>query len=527
MPVIYMMGNALEIKNKFIKELFENKKLTEKEISILFEEKTDYSKAKTKIFNTLLKKVISLGEVTLNLSHINFLDLDFINFDLKHIQSIDFSMGSFSQHLDLENLNLNQDISFASVKFNKSVHLEKSTFNGYISFSGAQFQEEVHLKSNIFNNIFSFDKVIVDADITFINSIFNNQVFFSSTVFNENANFNNVVFKNKLDCTRIAFNGYANFTEASFLGDTHFDKSEFKKKTYFKESTFHDYVSFKGVTFKDYANFRKCAFKARATLRGIRSKDLVNFSNSSFYDLDLENTQFSNANYLHISGLTKDSSHKVTASKEHFTNKESARLIKTHFEKQNNITESNKYFQIEQELYIDHLKRSTTEPNKLPTLTTLYLSKLISNFGTDWIRALLLLFSMGMVFMLIYVGLDTYLSAENTDIKHFTRTADILYIILMITAYFAFYTSTFYKDEKSSFWVFISIGLVIATIAICNYSHALEIQNYIIQLTNPINAFKQIDLYEGVEIYGLIVRIVITVIMYQLVIAFRQHTRRK
>ena len=52
-------------------------------------------------------------------------------------------------------------------------------------------------------------------------------------------------------------------------------------------------------------------------------------------------------------------------------------------------------------------------------------------------------------------------------------------------------------------------------------------QNYIIQLTNPINAFKNMNLYDGIEIYGAIVRITVITIMYQFIVAFRQNTRRK
>ena len=451
----------MEIKNLFIRKLYDEKRITAEEVETLFEDKMDYSLEKSIKFNTLLQKIIDFEKTELDLSYIHFLDFIFRDFYFKKIKSINFFHSTFSKDLDFSKESIQQNLDFTNTLFEEKVSFHEAVFNGHVVFIGVTFKKS------------------------------------------------------------------ADFTKTDFQETLHFDKSIFEEKAYFKESTFSKYVSFKGATFYDYANFRRSTFKARATLRGIRSKDLVNFSNSSFYDLDLENTQFSNANYLHISGLDKGKTEKVAASKKHFTNKESARLIKTHFEKQNNITESNKYFQIEQELYIEHLKRSATEPNKLPTLTTLYLSKLISNFGTDWIRALLLLLMMGMGFMLIYIGLDTYLSSDSKAIKHFTHSEDILYILLMTISYMAFYTSTFYKNEKSSFWVFMSIGFVVTGIALGNYGGAIEIQNYMIQLTNPINAFKKENLYEGLELYGVLVHLVVTVIIYQLVVAFRQHTRRK
>ena len=220
-------------------------------------------------------------------------------------------------------------------------------------------------------------------------------------------------------------------------------------------------------------------------------------------------------------------SHKIILNKNHFLNKESARLIKTYFEKQNNITEANKYFQIEQELYIDELHRTETNPNRIPTLITLYLNKWVSNFGTDWIRPLLFLFTLSYLFMRFYIDLDIYLPTKDEHIKHFTQVSDIQYIWTMLVAWGLIYLSTFFKSQKLIFWILIIVGSITSIAALGMYDNVLAMQNYIIQLTNPINAFKNMNLYDGIEIYGAFVRIVVVTIIYQFIVAFRQNTRRK
>jgi len=88
----------------------------------------------------------------------------------------------------------------------------------------------------------------------------------------------------------------------------------------------------------------------------------------------------------------------------HFENKESSRFIKTHLEKENNVTESNKYFVIEQELYINELRNDKVKQvNNYQNLFVLYLNKFVSNFGTDWIRPIFVIFSFGFLASFLYI----------------------------------------------------------------------------------------------------------------------------
>ena len=243
----------------------------------------------------------------------------------------------------------------------------------------------------------------------------------------------------------------------------------------------------------------------------------------SFGYINLEGVLINeNSNLLKLTG--QKNSTKIPLIADNFANKESARVIKAHFEKQNNITEANKYFALEQELYLEELKSKEEYIQRIPVL----LNKWVSNFGIDWIRALLFLIMFGYIAMLGYVGLDSGLSWLGDDkdklVIHFKASKYVAYIVFMAFAWFFIYLVTYFKEEK---WYLLGIGVLIGSLAVfTNWGDVRTLTNYIVQITNPINAFKNIELYKGIEFYAVFVRISVAAIIYQLIVAFRQNTRR-
>ena len=418
-------------KNQIINKLLDEKKITQDEYNILFCSKKEYleSKEKTKKFNKIFQKIVSLQEQNhenkINLSYIYFPPIDFSTFE---------------------------------INWNKSISFRKSKFYGETFFSSIKFESLIDFIGSIFY-----------GKSNFINTNFNNSVFFVGT---------------------------------KFYDDTTFERSIFNHVVRFLSAEFHTEISFHATIFNKFSDF----------------------SEITFQQIDLSNIELYNAGLLGINGY--ENNKLVSLTKTNFMNKESARILKAHFEKQNNITEANKYFAIEQELYIDELNRTKTEPNRIPTLATLYLNKCVSNFGTDWIRSLFFLFTLSYLFMRLYIDLDSYLGTDE-HIKHVTKIADIQYIWTMLVSWGLIYLSTFFKSDKFIFWSLILVGVIIGIVGVNTYDNVLAMQNYIIQLTNPINAFKNMNLYDGIEVYGAIVRITVVTIMYQFIVAFRQNTRRK
>lgn len=387
---------------------------------------------------------------------------------------------------------------FRNMDTSKKISFKNATFYSYVDFNNITFQNEIDF-----------------SDATFMS-----KAMFISTIFKNNAYFKNCKFKDECGFNHSVFYGEANFNDALFNGKSYFQSTIFQKNATFEKTTFLQDAHFGNVKFVEEANLSRTKFK----------ENLFAYK-MQFSRLNLIAIEFKNTNLLGISAYDQSNlEHGKTPTKANFANKETARLIKAHFETQNNITESNKYFTLEQDLYLDELKdKNSTEPNRCQTIITLILNKYVSNFGTDWLRSLLSLIIMGYLFMIGYMGLDSlgWLPYDKEKmIAHFTASHYIPYSLSMISVFGSFYLYTLtYRDKD---WLLIGgIYLIWSVIIVSTYSlHPWDFSCYIVQITNPIGAFKDVELYKGIEFYATIVRITIAVMIYQLIVAFRNNTRR-
>lgn len=189
----------------------------------------------------------------------------------------------------------------------------------------------------------------------------------------------------------------------------------------------------------------------------------------------LDKSSFPHASYLRLAGWDKDIHEDIARERlteKHIQSKETARIIKAHFDKQNNITESNIYYPIEMEKYRKEILYEDINPfmnfflNKNYFVTTI--SKYVSNFGTDWIRVLLWIIIFSITILIFHDGF----SSDIDTIQN--------------------------------------------------------IPNRAMELINPLNVFKKdYNLYQGHEFWAMIIRIITVYLFYQFAMAFRQNTRRK
>lgn len=408
----------------------------------------------------------------------------------------------------------------------------------YIIFPSMTYQE-VEIPSKIFSHLGKkviFDNTTFVSDSDFSDMIFTDGVSFNKTKFldevsfngvnfNKETNFNEIYFENKVDFTNstfenvifsnIQFQSYVIFQSVHFRDVVKFIASDFKTNVSFEDTKFFKNTNFDKLNFEDKVSFHNAIANKEISLLNVRAKTL-NLNAMSFSKLLLRNIEVDNLYSLYLHGREKFE--QVSIEKFHFQDKETARIIKASFEKSNNITESNRYFVFEQELYLNEVK------NNKGIIIPLLINKYVSNFGVDWVRALVLLIVLSYLFMCGYIGLDTYLNIKNKDIEHFTKAKDIQYIWGMISAWMLFYISTFCKSTK---YILYSLGSFVLLMSWSIYDNVLSMQNYIVQLINPINVFKSMNLYDGIEIYGVLVRVIVITIIYQFIVAFRQNTRRK
>lgn len=453
-------------KNSTIKKLCEDGKIDQVELNILFEDKKDWC-------------TISDGEEDWSSSQ----------------EKIAKFTSVFSKVLSLMN---NQRIDL------RYIHFPRFDFKNYNLHNNPYFHNAIFSKC-IFEGTTDFYDITLNGNTLFVGAIFNGDVDFTIATFKGDVSFNEVTFVGEVSFYRSKFNGNVDFYKSTFNGNVDFLETQFDNQASFKETKFCDYANFEGATFaKKFSLY-----------------------NAKIKKLNLLSALFDDTNLLTISAYNGDSKNGKILTKENFTNKETARLIKGHLDSHNNITESNKYFALEQELYLDELLKSTsTEPNKWQTIITLFLNKYVSHFGTDWLRSLVVLIITGYIVMIGYMGLDTfgYLEKDNS-IKHFAISTYWSYSLLMIIGWGFIYNYTLTKNKFMVIAGLVLIGWIFFIANIYNLE-SRTFTNYIVQITNPIGAFKDVELYKGIEFYATIVRITIAVMIYQLIVAFRNNTRR-
>lgn len=399
--------------NKTIKKFLDENKLSNDEYSILFEDKSDYNSEQRIYFSKLLKKIIDLhqGMSHLNLSYIYFPDFDFKTYDFNTFEEIRFEKTTFENHLR---------------------NADKYIFKVNMYFSDATFKTHVSFDSSTFYGIVHFDRAKFLDGAKFNKAIFENNIYFRWSKFKKIAYFENTHFKKITD-----------FTKADFYDTAYFDHAIFEDLTYFERARFQNLTDFQNAESSKYISFAHIQLWINGTF-------------------SLHNSRFEHASYLNI---IQTNGFSVTS--KHLANKETARLIKAEFEKQKNVTESNKYFEMEQKHYFKELIKDGWY-NNLGGIISVGLHRLISKSGTSWGRVLFWI---------------------------------LIFSILVL----------YFKDGIPH-----------------NYETLLNVPNRAIELINPLNVFKKdYNLYDGQEFWAMLVRIITIYLFYQFTMAFRQNTRRK
>lgn len=170
-----------------------------------------------------------------------------------------------------------------------------------------------------------------------------------------------------------------------------FDRVVFDKYAQFQRSEFKK-LEIKTSTFKEVVNFEGCTFE-NITLEYATFFNYVNFSGVTIKSsLDLTKTFFKETpNFLSIkNGDEQDLRHHNLA------NRETARIIKHSFEKQNNIIEANKFYALEMEKMEEELSNKAS--SNLADWIVFKFHKISSNHSQDWLLALLWMFNLTLAY---------------------------------------------------------------------------------------------------------------------------------
>ncbi len=264
-----------------------------------------------------------------------------------------------------------------------------------------------------------FFKHIVDKEILFANCIFQEKVYFTDLGFTKKINFEGTEFKK-----------WTNFNRTKFREDCSFESVKFEQEVEFKKTEFHKNAKFSSSRFEKFTSFEEAKFFNKVDFTNTIAKDLFYFHNVSLGELNLIGSHLNKANFLRLHNNEKNNK---VLDRKNLANKDTARILKSHFESENNITEANMYFVIEQEYYLYLLsKKNSKYPNSLINLISLSFSKYISNFGTDWIRVLIVMVGFG---FLASFGYGFFENCQYFELHKFSFIIGIIFSTLLYWLY--------------------------------------------------------------------------------------------
>lgn len=233
---------------------------------------------------------------------------------------------------------------------------EKPLFNNWVGFRGNISNLKIH--DSIFESRLILNNQVISS-IDLCNNIFKNKVEFERNIVNKceiyNCNFEKIVdfYLSKIE--------EFNLKKSIFEAYTGFENCQFGYKH--PENDHNEVANFNYVTFMSFVNFRNTYFFGGLNLDSINVKEPPNFLN---IDVDPTNTT-----------------------------KETFRLIKYSFDKIGNHTDANKFFAFEMKKYKEDLYQYQ---DKKAEKFIFWCNEVISNFGQNYIRPIILIILLSIIF---------------------------------------------------------------------------------------------------------------------------------
>lgn len=260
-----------------------------------------------------------------------------------------FWQSHFYGDVFCENINVRSNISFSDTIFEENVYFKEAILKGKINFSNVKFKNSQ--KDNIEEKQkkeIDFSRVVFDA-VTFNNTDFQKNVRFHETVFNNNVDFFNTSFK-----------GLADFYLVKFEDDQQFHTTDFLDRAIFSNTTFKGETQFiyNKVDKNSYINFESAKFEKGLDI------SRANFNcNLNFWNIYIQDESISKST-KYIDDFAK---HKKEATPSVYKQlRETYRIIKNNFYKQNNIVEELRFYEKEMSIYLEEKRTEDKKPiNKI------------------------------------------------------------------------------------------------------------------------------------------------------------------
>lgn len=320
-----------------------------------------------------------------------------------------------------ENINLDCHISFNNCNINVNVQ-DVNLDEIYLlskNFQNCKFENlsvlcnikilHINLNSNSINLLQLVKLEMIDNGINKIkikNSEIINKIVIKESIFKRDFIIYNSEI-NSIEIENVDFESLSEFNEVNFQENFNLKRVNYKNYTLFDKCVFNTKAKFKYIIFEKPASFRGTIFNKGLNLDFISSDKEINF-----YD---------------IKGLENNND----------TSQETYRMIKYNFEKIGNKIEANKYHALEL-----NQKKINLESDDNRDWKELWIFKFqdwSSKHSTDWFRALVWIFIVGLITTLLnhsyfhlIVLFSIVLVALKTENLFITQFLIILYSILII-----------------------------------------------------------------------------------------------
>lgn len=266
------------------------------------------------------------------------------------------------------------DLSINKFLFNTELDLSHCHFTGTVIFRECTFKENVNIRHSIFDKTLSFKK-----------SKFDSKVRFHYSIFKKSVNFENTTFNDLVDFYEATFNEPQQFFLTDFLSITIFSNVTFEKQVQFLYNKVNSdsFVSFESTVFEQALDISRANFWCNLTFWGAK----INGNQDELWLYQTDDISAVEKNHDHIALMRV---------------RESFRIIKQVFRKENNNLEAAKFHKEEMILYHKEFKLSENK-KKWEELITLWFNRMSNYFGTSWSRGIAFTFVTAFVFYILFI----------------------------------------------------------------------------------------------------------------------------
>lgn len=336
-----------------------------------------------------------------------------------------------------------------------------------------------------------------------------NKLDLSNSTFEENikvkiqfCDINDAVFYNT------KFKDLADFYRTTF-NEVNFERTDFEKISVFSESEFNCNLDFKYTKFLGKSIFRDTVIKGKLDLRNTIFDDDANFlditaKSRKKYDEESKD-------YIFVGEPTDIS----------VANRETARIIKSFYDSSNNIIEANRFYKLEMNKRIEEFNTLEKSDYRMLEKLIFNIHKWSSNHSQNWFLAFvwIIIITFGYSY---YIG-DFSTLKNNQDIIVKALNNEFVKPYLIICFSIGVSVLFYLKFKDGDYLYQLLIGLLFLSYIVYVYLTNDSQLKIFAQTLNPFSILKKDDITS----LGLIYKIIIGYLIYQLIISVRQNTRRK